>query len=171
MKKIIVFLALLVIVFAGLAFLTNLQDDDITGSSNDDYRTDYENETDELPPNPYQKTSLHPETIELLDDPNYQNIILPDDLDKKLADGENLIVYFFSPTCPHCRETTPLLREAANETGLKIYQFNLLEFDDGWDRYEIERIPTLIQYKDGKEAGRLVGSKEKETFKKWLTGK
>ena len=51
-------------------------------------------------------SSLNPATQELLNDPNYQQIILPDQLKSKVDNKENFFVYFFASDCPHCRATT-----------------------------------------------------------------
>ncbi len=41
--------------------------------------------SDKLKDNPYDTDNLQQSTIDLLDDENYQNIILPDDLKQKLS--------------------------------------------------------------------------------------
>ncbi|OCA87435.1 thioredoxin family protein [Pseudobacillus wudalianchiensis] len=150
MKKIIIFAAIILILFAAIVFLTKYQQNE---ASKD---------------NPYGKKELHPETIKQLDDPNYSNLILPDDLKKKLEDGEDLFVYFYSPTCPHCQNTTPVLMPLAKEKNAEIHQFNLLEFEDGWDDYQIQSTPTLVYFKNGVEQERLVGSQPKETFDQFI---
>ncbi len=54
--------------------------------------------------NPFGKEELHPATIDLLDDPNYQNIILPDELREALNNKETITVYFYSSTCEFCKK-------------------------------------------------------------------
>src|SRR5690625_603593 len=49
--------------------------------------------------NPYGKDNLRQETIDLLDNPLYNNIIVPEALDEKIESGDPVTVYFFSPTC------------------------------------------------------------------------
>lgn len=100
---------------------------------------------------------LNPLTVKQLNDPNYQNIILPPDLQKRLSEKKPTLVYFFSPDCPHCKETTPFLTPMAKEMGVDIKQYNLLEFRQGWDDYKIQYTPTLVYFKDGKEADRIEG--------------
>lgn len=151
MKKIIIFLVVIIGLFIGVAYLTKLQNEEKVGENNK-----------------YKKDTLHPETAAQLDDPNYQNLILPGELDKKLADGEDATIYFYSPTCPHCKVTTPVVSPLAKDMDVNLQQFNLLEFEDGWDKYNIESTPTIIQYKDGKETARIVGSQEKDVFEQWL---
>jgi thiol-disulfide isomerase/thioredoxin len=151
LKKVIIFLAVIIVLFAGVALLTKMQNEEKVSGDN-----------------PYKKEKLAPETIELLEDPNYQNIILPEELEEKLNNKEDVTVYFFSPTCPHCQRTTPVLAPLAEEMDIDLAQYNLLEFEEGWDKYGVSETPTLVQYKNGEETARIVGYKEKEVFEKWF---
>lgn len=146
----IIFLALIIVVFAAIALLTN--------------KEAKEKSVD----NPYNKEVLEPETIAQLDDPNYQNIITPDDFQKKIANKKDVTVYFYSPTCSHCQDTTPIVAPLTKEMEIDLVQYNLLEFDQGWDDYEIEFTPTIVQFKNGKESARIVGYYTKEEFKSWF---
>lgn len=150
MKKILFFLIFTILLFAGIAYLSNVQKEKA------------------LEGNPYGTDNLDAATIEQLDDPNYQNIILPDELKTKLEAKEDVTVYFFSPTCSYCRQTTPILMPLAKDLEATVVQYNLLEFEKGWDDYHIESTPTLVQYKEGKEVNRITGYQEKETFSQWL---
>ncbi len=118
--------------------------------------------------NPFGKANLHPATIEQLNDPLYDNQILPDQLKAKLDGKEELFVYFYSPTCEHCRATTPILVPVAKELKVDVKKHNLLEFSASWDAYGIEFTPTLVHYKDGKEVSRLVGEQTAEQLKAWF---
>lgn len=151
MKKVIIFLAVIVVLFAGVALLTKMQNEEKIAEDNQ-----------------YNKDSLKPETIDQLDDPNYQNIILPENLKAKLDNKEDVTVYFYSPTCGYCQQTTPIVSPLAEEMGIDLVQFNLLEFESGWDQYKITETPTIVQYKGGEEAERLVGLKDKEVFEEWF---
>ncbi|MGD6858335.1 thioredoxin family protein [Bacillus infantis] len=151
MKKVIIFLVIIIALFAGVAVLTSMQNKEKVSGNN-----------------PYGTENLKSETIDQLDDPNYQNIILPDELEKKLKAGEDATVYFFSPTCPHCQRTTPVVAPLADEMGVDLVQFNLWEFENGWDNYNINETPTIVQYKDGKETNRITGSQDKEVFEEWF---
>ena len=82
--------------------------------------------------------------------------------------GEDVTVYFFSPTCPHCVRTTPVVAPLAKDMDVDLVQYNLLEFEQGWNDYGIESTPTIVQYKDGKEVNRIVGYQEEATFKDWF---
>lgn len=142
-NKMLIIIGVIVVLFIGLYFLTN-----------------YKNQqTIESTDNPYGKDELHQETIDLLDDPLYGNIIVPDDLDAKLENGEDVTVYYFSPTCVYCQEATPIVVPLAEELGIDMKKMNLLEFDL-MDYYGLEGTPTIVHYEDGEEVGRIVGLPE-----------
>jgi thioredoxin 1 len=151
MKKLLIFAGIFIVIFGGLAFVTNYQ------------------QNEKAEGNPYGKDKLNPATVDQLEDPNYQNIILPEEVDEKMDKKEDFVVYYFSPTCEHCKRTTPELMPAAEEAGVEIGQFNLLEFEDGWQQYGIEATPTLVRYQNGKEVDRVEGYNDGAYFKDLLS--
>lgn len=102
-------------------------------------------------------SKLSPQTVSLLDNPNYQNIILPDELDQKLANKESFFIYYFSSTCPYCMETTPKLNPLIAEAGVDVAQFNLDVYNEGFSNYNIIYTPTLVYYENGLEKERIEG--------------
>lgn len=130
---------IIVVLFIAIIFLNNL--------SNKDKMAD----------NPYDKEDLDQATIDLIGDENYSNIILPEDLDKKIKSGETTYAYIFSPTCTYCKNFTPKLMPVAEEYNIRIDQLNVLEYPNEWKKYNIEATPTLIVFKDGEEVSRLMG--------------
>ena len=142
----------MIVLFIALALLTNMGNSKKVSKNN-----------------PYEKDKLHPATIDLLDDENYQNIILPEKLGKKLANQEDATVYFFASDCPFCKEATPILTPMSEELGIDLVQYNLLEFKQGWNDYNIESTPTIVQFKDGEEVARIVGLQEEDVYRRWLT--
>jgi thioredoxin 1 len=142
MKKLLIYLSIIIALFVGFYALNYYAN----GSSD----------------NPYgmRESELTPSTRKQLNDSNYQNIILPDQLKSKLANKESGFIYFFSPECPHCVATTPLLNPVAEKLQVDLPKFNLLQFTDGWQSYNIEFTPTLVYYKDGVEVDRMVGGME-----------
>ncbi|MFZ3578677.1 thioredoxin family protein [Virgibacillus sp. DJP39] len=149
-KKMIIFITVLVVLFAALYFVVQYKNNQAIGDSE----------------NPYGDIDLEQETIDQLDNPNYQNQILPDQLSEKLENGESLTVYFYSPTCIHCQRTTPVLVPLTEELGVEMKKLNLLEFEEGWKEFGIEGTPTLVRYENGEEVDRLSGEHSK---KEWRT--
>lgn len=150
LKKIIIFLAIILFFFSAIAFVNG-------------YKT-----KEALKDNPYKKKDLDNATIQQLQDPNYQNIILPEELKTRLHNGETVTVYFFSPKCSWCNKTTPIVVPLAEELGIELTLFNVLEFEEGWDDYLIEGTPTIIHFQGGTEAARKVGFDNEENFRKWF---
>ncbi|MGZ0040608.1 thioredoxin family protein [Paenibacillus ottowii] len=101
--------------------------------------------------------SLNPATQELLSDPNYQQIIKPEDLQSKIDKKESFFVYHFASDCVHCRATTPKLMPLSKQENITMHEFNLREYEAGWDKYKIEYTPTLVYYEKGVEKDRMVG--------------
>ena len=124
--------------------------------------------SNKLENNPYGTDDLQQSTIDLLDDENYQNIILPNDLDDKIASGEKVYAYLFSPECPHCQNFTPKLMPIAKDMGIHIDQLNLLEYNDQSAKYSIEYTPTLIVFENGEEVTRLVGDHDETSVKSFF---
>ena len=146
MKKLAIVGSIIVILCIAIVLLTNKSQNDII----------------EAHDNPYGTDDLHPSTIEFLADENYQNIILPDDLQNKIESDEGTYAYFFSPTCQYCKAFTPVLMPIAEEYEVKIDQLNVLEFDLAWNDYGIKSTPTLIYFENGEEVARIVGDAPKE---------
>lgn len=150
MKKILIFGAVIVALFAILIVVVQMQNKEASEG------------------NPYGKETLHPKTIEQLDDPLYQNQILPDELEAKLSNGEDVTVYFYSPICPHCQRVTPILVPLAEEYDIDLKKLNVLEFEEAWDEYGINGTPTLIHFENGEEAARMEGENEEDVFRLFL---
>lgn len=144
MKKLGIIGGIVVLLFVLVIVLTNMQN-----------KSKLEN-------NPYDKDDLNQATIDILDDPNYQGIIVPSALEDKIASGEATLAYLFSPLCSHCQNFTPKLMKVANENNLSIDKLNVLEYEDAWNQYRITGTPTLIYFEDGIEVARLDGDQPEE---------
>ena len=143
-KKLLNIGLIIVVLFAVVIFLTNVSNDKKLSSGN----------------NPYGDKKLQQETIDQLNDENYQNIMLPDELEKKIKAGEDVNAYFFSPICVHCQAFTPKLMPIADKLGIDIAQLNTFEYGELFDKYEFKQTPTFIRFEDGKEVTRFVDALE-----------
>ncbi|UOQ46818.1 thioredoxin family protein [Gracilibacillus caseinilyticus] len=152
MKKMIIFVLLLVVIFGALVFVVQYQNSQKLDGVD----------------NPYNKSDLDQATIDQLEDPIYQNQILPDELQEKLDNGEDVTVYFYSPTCIHCQRTTPVVVPMAEEYGVDLVKLNLLEFEAAWNEYSIEATPTIVRYEAGEETARIVGEHEQADFENFF---
>ncbi|BAC13120.1 thioredoxin family protein [Oceanobacillus iheyensis] len=145
-KKMIIIISVIVLLFVALIFVVNYKNDQATQDS------------------PYGDKDLEQETIDQLDDPLYQNQIMPDDLSQQIEDGESVTVYFYSPVCVYCQNTTPYLVPLAEDMDVDMKKLNLYEFDAAWGTFSVDSTPTLVHYEDGEEVARLIGQKPEEEY-------
>ena len=150
MKKLAIIGGIIIVLFIGIIVLNNMSN------------------SDKLEDNPYGTDNLNQATIDLLDDENYQNIILPEDLEAKIESGEDVFAYLFSPLCSYCVQFTPKLMEVAGEEGIQIDQLNVLEFESAKAAYKLEATPTLVYFEDGKEVARIVGDYSKDEIRQFF---
>ncbi|GKV69877.1 hypothetical protein NCCP2716_23750 [Sporosarcina sp. NCCP-2716] len=147
MKKLLIIGGIVVVFFVAIIALTN--------ASN----------KSKLKDNPYGTDDLAKSTVDLIGNENYDSIVLPDAVFKKIESGEPTTVYYFHPECHYCMQMTPILMPIAKEEGVKVNQFNMLEFgDQAKEKYGIDAWPALVQYENGQEVGRLVGLQPEENI-------
>ena len=73
-----------------------------------------------------------------------------------------VLVDFWAPWCGPCRIVHPILEEIAGEReDLRIVSINTDENQQTAARFDVLSIPTLILFKDGAEAKRVVGAMPK----------
>ena len=74
-----------------------------------------------------------------------------------------VLVDFWAEWCGPCKLIAPVLEEIANENPdkIRIAKLNIDENLEIARRFEVMSIPTLILFKDGEPAMRLIGAKGK----------
>lgn len=85
-----------------------------------------------------------------------------DKFEEKIANGITL-VDFFAKWCGPCKMLSPTIEEISDECDgtFSVYKVDIDECEDVVMDYMIMSVPTLIVFKDGIEAARMIGVQPK----------
>ena len=98
----------------------------------------------------------------ILTDQNFESEVLKSDLP--------VLVEFWAPWCGPCKMLAPIVAEVAEkfEGKIKAGKLDVDKNPQTAQKYGVMGVPTMILFRDGKEAKRIVGLRNKESLIKEL---
>ncbi|MGN1063668.1 MAG: thioredoxin [Alphaproteobacteria bacterium] len=103
--------------------------------------------------------------MEVINDNNFETEVLKSD--------KPVLVDFFATWCGPCRQMLPIVTELSEELAdkIKIVKMDVDEAPKTPSDYEIQSIPTLILFKDGKVLDQKTGAMPKSQIIEWIHSK
>jgi len=93
--------------------------------------------------------------------------ITQDNFEKEVLKSEKpVLIDFWAPWCVPCKLIAPMVEELSKELGMsvKIGKTNVDDNPELANSLSVLNIPTLVLFKDGVEASRIVGVNSKEAI-------
>lgn len=87
-----------------------------------------------------------------------------------LKENDKVLIDFYTLWCGPCKTFTPTLEKVSEElTDIKFAKVDIEKVDGIAEDYEVDVVPTIIFFKDGKFVAKQEGAMGKTALKKWLT--
>ncbi len=80
------------------------------------------------------------------------------------------VVDFYAEWCGPCRMLSPILEELAQEeTGVRFAKVDVDGAQKLATNHQVTSVPTIVLYKDGKEVDRVLGLRDKDALKSFVS--
>ena len=92
-------------------------------------------------------------------------------LKEMIENRKTFLVDFWAPWCPHCRKINPAYEQIAEQYAgvIDVVKIDMDEDDKLWEELQVELIPTLRLYVDGKPVASTVAPKSKAAIDEFLS--
>ncbi len=109
------------------------------------------------------------EVSKIQDGNYYQNSISIKQLKADLINNEKHVIYFYKEGCLYCEQVSPIIVPMAKDKNIPMKVINLWEYPiEEWDNFRIEAVPTIVEYRNGKEKNRIEGAHSETSYKEWF---
>ncbi|MCX6721555.1 MAG: thioredoxin, partial [Candidatus Staskawiczbacteria bacterium] len=98
-------------------------------------------------------------------------ILTDENFDKEISEAKlPVIVDFYADWCGPCRTLGPILEKIAKEMEDKVIlaKVNVDSAKIASSKFEVDRIPMVMLFKDNKAISGFIGVAEEADIKKWL---
>lgn len=86
----------------------------------------------------------------------------------ELIKEEKVIVDFYADWCMPCKALAPIIEEITKEENIKLVKVNVDECPEVSQEYGVMSIPTIVNFKGGKETDRKIGLCSKSELKEFV---
>lgn len=89
-----------------------------------------------------------------------------EEFDNLVRNGGVCLVDFWATWCSPCMMLAPVIEEVSEEfsDGIEFYKVNVDEHAELAMEFKIMSIPTILVFKNGEVAGKLVGMRDKQEY-------
>jgi thioredoxin 1 len=98
-------------------------------------------------------------------------VLTKDNFEQEVLKSEQpILVDFWAPWCGPCRAVAPIMDELAGEFDGKV-KIGKINVDDEGElsmKYRVMSIPTIMLFKDGQIAEKVIGARSKDEFSKLI---